>query len=118
MKSVYYYTGNISDRLDMILSAGADAVSFEESKKNFMIDVKELSEYVRGRCVILGNLDATSFLRDCSEEQLKTEIARQIKAGRKNGSRFIMSMGSPVTPGTSVDKVRLYCDLVHELGSV
>jgi hypothetical protein len=116
MKSVYYYTGNISDRLDMILSIGADAVSFEESKKNFKIDIEELAEYINGRCVLFGNLDATGFLRDCSEEELKSEIARQISAGRKNKSRFVMSMGSPVTPGTSVDKVKLYCDAAHELG--
>jgi hypothetical protein len=27
-----------------------------------------------------------------------------------------MSIGSPVTPGTPVERVRLYRDLVHELG--
>jgi len=117
MKSVYYFCGDISGKLDLILSAGADAVSFEESKKNFRIDIGELAEYIRGRCVIFGNLDATSFLPNCSEEQLKHEIVRQIKAGRKNKGRFVMSTGSPVTPGTPVEKVRLYCDLVHELGS-
>jgi len=29
-----------------------------------------------------------------------------------------MSIGSPVTPGTSVERVRLYCELVRELGQV
>ena len=116
MKSIYYFCGNISGKLDLILSAGADAVSFEESKKNFRIDIGELAEYIRGRCVLFGNLDATSFLQDCSEEQLKREIARQIKAGRVNKSRFVMSMGSPVTPGTPAEKVRLYCDLAHDMG--
>ena len=51
-------------------------------------------------------------------EQLRAEIARQIAAGRRNGSRFIMSLGSPVTPRTPVDRVRLYCDLARELGSL
>ena len=38
------------------------------------------------------------------------------RAGRKNGGRFVMSLGSPVTPETPVARVRLYTDLVHELG--
>jgi len=57
------------------------------------------------------------LLPRASEEELRAEITRQIAAGRRNGSRFIMSLGSPVTPGTSVEKVRLYCDLVHDLGT-
>ncbi|MHB1357731.1 MAG: uroporphyrinogen decarboxylase family protein [Anaerolineae bacterium] len=116
MKSVYYYCGNPARKLDLILSVGADAISLEEGKKDFEIDIEDIVEVVQGRCTVLGNLDATSFLPDCSEDELRVEVARQIAAGRRNNSRFIMSMGSPVTPTTSVQKVRLYCDLVHELG--
>ncbi len=56
------------------------------------------------------------MLQDGDEESLRAEIARQIAAGRRNGSRFVMSLGSPVTPGTPSSRVRLYCDLAHELG--
>ena len=117
MKSIYYYCGNPFDRLELILAAGADAVSFEESKKNFKIDIEDIIGAVNGRCTVLGNLDATFFLPVCAESELKAEIKRQIGAGRKNKSRFIMSLGSPVTPGTPAAKVRLYCDLARELGS-
>ena len=72
-------------------------------------------EAVDGRQVVLGNLDALGLLETGSEADLRTEIERQLAAGRKNGSRFIMSLGSPVTPGTQVERVRLYCDLVHQL---
>jgi uroporphyrinogen-III decarboxylase len=116
MKSIYYYCGDPARKLDLILSVGADAIAFEEGKKNFEIDIEDIVDAVQGRCTVLGNLDATSFLPDCSEDELKMEITRQIAAGRKNKSRFIMSMGSPVTPTTSAAKVRLYCDMVHELG--
>lgn len=116
LKSVYYYTGNPSDRMDLILSVGADAIAFEESKKNFKIDIEDIVEVVQGRCTVLGNLDATFFLPDCTEDDLKKEISRQIAVGRKNKSKFIMSIGSPVTPSTSVKKVRLYCDLAREIG--
>ena len=117
MWSIYYYCGGPEDRLDPILEVGADALSFEESKKNFSIDIEEIAEIVNGRCVLLGNLDAIGILQDGTEDALKTEIKRQLMAGRRNKSRFIMSTGSPPTPGTPVERVRLYHDLVHELGS-
>ena len=72
---------------------------------------------VQGRCALLGNLDAMGVLERATEDELRDEIRRQLSAGRRNGARFIMSLGSPVTPGTSVRRVRLYCDLVRELGN-
>jgi hypothetical protein len=116
MSAIYYYCGNPNDRLDLLLSAGADALALEESKKGFTIDIAEIAERVEGRCALLGNLDAIHLLEHGTEANLRAEIARQIAAGRRNGSRFIMSIGSPVTPGTPVERVRLYCALVHELG--
>jgi hypothetical protein len=117
LKSIYYYCGHPWDRWEHIVSMGADALSFEEGKKGFEIDIERLAEAVDRRAVLLGNLDAVGVLQDGSEEELRAEIARQIAAGRRNGSRFIASLGSPVTPGTPVDRVRLYCDLAHELGA-
>lgn len=116
LKSIYYYTGNPAKKMDYIVSVGSDALAFEESKKNFIIDIEDIVEVINKRCTILGNLDSISILQDGTEEQLRAEISRQIAAGRRNGSRFIMSLGSPITPITPVERVRLYCDLVHELG--
>ena len=116
MKSVYYHTGDPAGKLKQILEIGADAVSFEESKKYFTINIEDIVDEVQGRCTVLGNLNATAFLPVCTTDELRTEISRMIIAGRKNKNRFIVSMGSPVTPGTSVEKVRLYCDFVHEIG--
>ena len=117
MFSIYYYCGDPGGKWDSLLAAGADALSFEESKKGFTIDIEDVVERVAGRCTVLGNLDAIGVLQDGSEEELKAEIRRQIRAGRRNGSRFVMSLGSPVTPSTPVSRVRRYCDLVHELGA-
>jgi uroporphyrinogen-III decarboxylase len=71
---------------------------------------------VDGRCALLGNLDAMGLLEHGSEQDLRAELRRQARAGRRNGSRFIFSLGSPVTPGTSMARVRLYTDLAHEEG--
>jgi uroporphyrinogen decarboxylase len=115
IKSIYSFSGNPAGKLDAILSIGADALAFEESKKGFVVDIKELAEYIDGRCTLFGNLDAMGALQDGSETQLRNAIAEQIAAGRKNRNRFVVSLGSPVTPATPVERVQLYCDLVHEM---
>ena len=116
MKSIYYYCGDPADRWEHLLSLDMDALALEESKKGFTIDIEDVVERTAGQCTVLGNLDAIGVLQNASEEELRAEVARQIAAGRKTGGRFIMSLGSPVTPGTPVERVRLYCELVHELG--
>jgi len=115
MKSIYYYCGSPEDRWEHLLSVGADALALEEGKKGFIVDIEEAAERAAGRCVLLGNLDAMGLLEKATEAELRAEIARQLRAGRRNRSRFIMSLGSPVTPATPVSRVRLYCSLVHSL---
>lgn len=114
--TILYYCGNPLDRLELLLESGADALAFEENKKGFSIDIDKLSEQINGRATLLGNLDAINILEKGSEELLRLEIERQISAGRKNKDRFIMSLGSPVTPGTTPERVKLYCELGRELG--
>jgi len=117
MKSIYYYCGDPASRWRHILSLGMDALSLEEGKKGFDIGIQEVVDRVAGGCVVLGNLDAVGVLENGTDEQLRSEIGRQIAAGRNNGGRFIMSLGSPVTPATPVERVGLYCRLARELGS-
>ncbi len=117
MKSIYYYCGSPADRWDLLLSTGADALSLEESKKGFTIDMEEVVSRAAGRCAVLGNLDAIHLLPSASEDDLRAEIARQLLAGRRNAGRFLMSIGSPVTPGTPVARVRRYCEMVRELSA-
>lgn len=124
LHSIYYFCGNPSGKWGLLLDAGADALSLEESKKGFTIDIEAVAERVDGRCALLGNLDAIGVLQPAagtrawggSEAQLRAEIARQIAAGERNRGRFVLSTGSPVTPETPVERVRLYCDLTRELG--
>lgn len=115
LKSIYYYTGNPARKLELIIGSGADAIAFEESKKGFDTDMIEIADAVKGRSALLGNIDSISVMQDGSDDELKAEILRQLDSAKMNKNRFVMSIGSPLTPSTSVDKVRLYCDLVHGL---
>lgn len=115
MQSIYYYCGDPRDRWDLLYAVGADALSLEESKKGFTVEIEEAVERAVGRGALFGNLDAIGVLQDGNEEELRREVARQLAAGRRHQGRFVMSLGSPVTPGTSVDRVRRYAEIVHEL---
>jgi hypothetical protein len=115
MKSVYYFCGNPGARWDLLMDAGADALSLEEGKKGFSIDIEEVAEIIDGRMTLLGNIDVVDVLERGSEDQLRNEILRQVEGGRRNKRRFIVSLGSPVTPATPLSRVRRYCDIVHEL---
>jgi len=115
MMSMYYFCGNPWPVMDLILATGADALSLEESKKGFSIDIDDVVARVKGRMTVLGNLDAIEILEQGSRDRLRHEVARQLDAGRGNGGRFIMSTGSPVTPGTTIERLHEYISLVHEL---
>lgn len=113
MLSVHYYCGRPDDRWDLLLDTGADALSLEESKKTFDIDIMAVAERVDGRMALLGNLDAIGVLEQGSDAALQAEVARQLAAGRRNKNRFVASLGSPVTPGTPLARVRRFTDLGH-----
>jgi hypothetical protein len=115
MKSIYYYTGNPAGKWDIIMSLGMDALGMEESKKGFRTEIEEIVDRVAGRCAVLGNLDAFGILQDGGETDLRAAIQRQLDAGRATRGRFIMSLGSPVTPATPISRVRQYGHLVREL---
>ena len=116
MLSVHYYCGRPGDRWDFLLDTGADALALEEGKKGFEVDMPRVAELVDGRMALLGNIDAISVMQDGSRKSLEAEIARQCAAGKRNARRFVMSIGSPVTPGTPLSRVREYCDFVHAIG--
>jgi len=115
MKSIYYFCGNPWPVMDLLLETGADALALEESKKGFSIDIGDVVARAQGRMTVLGNLDAIDLLEHGSLEELRREVARQLDAGRRNNGRFIMSTGSPVTPGTTIQRLHEYISLVREL---
>ena len=114
LKSVYYFCGNPGGKWDLIFRTGADALSLEESKKGFTIDLEEVVRKNGGRNVLLGNLDAVSVLQNAPGNILEAEISRQIHLGRRNGGRFILSLGSPVTPGTPLKRVQTYVRMARK----
>ncbi len=117
MLSALYYCGKPDDRWDMLLDTGADALALEESKKHFHIDITDVADLVGGRMALFGNVDAIGLMERGSDAELEAEIARQSEAGIRNRRRFVMCVGSPITPRTPLSRVRAYCDMAHRWGT-
>jgi len=113
LKSIHYMCGDLKDRLEDMVSSGPDCISLEESKKNFTIDLQWVDQVVDGRACILGNLDAVNILQNGTDRELEKEIKRQVTIGMKHG-KFIMSLGSPVTPQTNINRVKKYISLTRK----
>ncbi|MFQ6039836.1 MAG: uroporphyrinogen decarboxylase family protein [Candidatus Poribacteria bacterium] len=114
MKSIYYFCGGVSDRLEDLVQMNPTCISLEESKKNFVIEIDEVDKIIAGRACLFGNVDAIGVLQNGSREIMATEIERQIEVARRSG-RFVMSLGSPVTPLTPTAKVREFVDLTRDI---
>lgn len=113
MKSIYYFCGDVSDRLEDLTQMNPTCISLEESKKNFVIEIDEVDNIIAGRSCLFGNVDAIGILQNGSREVMAAEIERQLEIGRRSG-RFVMSLGSPVTPLTPTAKVREFVELTRE----
>jgi len=109
-KAIIIYFGGISDRLDQIVSIGADGLSMETSMKNYTNDIDEMAGKIGDRITLFGNIDPVGVLQNGSDKQLEIEISRQAKAGKKCRG-FILCTGSPITPFTSLSRVQKFIEL-------
>jgi len=71
---------------------------------------------VAGRCCVFGNLDAVHTLRRGTTEAVCAALSQQLDAGRR-ARRFVVSLGSPVTPDTPLSRVRDYLTWARALAS-
>ena len=116
MKAILIYFGGIADRVEDIVSTGADGLLMETSMKGYVNDLESIAAQVNDRMLLFGNLDPVADLELASDEQLVTRMAAQITVGKRIG-RFVVSTGSPLTPDTSLARMQTYVRLGHELSA-
>lgn len=104
MKAILIYFGGVDDRLDQILSTGPDGLIIEARMKNFTNDVAAAAKKSKGKCVIFGNLNPTDVERQ-PLDWLEAEVRRQA-ASVTPYAPYVASTGSPLTPGTSLQRMR------------
>ena len=59
---------------------------------------------------LFSNVDPVAVLQNGTDADLAAEIRRQVDAGRR-ARGFILSTGSPITPGTPLARVRRFFEL-------
>jgi uroporphyrinogen-III decarboxylase len=114
MKAILIYFGGVADRLEQIVSTGADGLSVETTMKNYVNDIQDISRKIGGRISLFGNIDPVGVLQKGSDQELKLEIQRQAQAAQ-TARGFIMCTGSPITPATPLARVRLFIDLARKI---
>lgn len=109
-KAILIYFGGVMDRLEQIVSTGADGLSVEASMKNYTNDIERIAETIGKRIALFGNIDPIGVLQNGSNEDLAREVKRQAEAGKKCRG-FIMCTGSPLTPSTPLSRVQKFLEL-------
>jgi uroporphyrinogen-III decarboxylase len=103
-RTVFYFCGSIADRLDRIAALEADALAFEESKKDWTVDIAAIRKELGPERCLFGNMDVV-LLRDGSPDAVNREVQRQIESAGPGA--FVVSLGSPVTLDTPPGQVDL-----------
>jgi uroporphyrinogen decarboxylase len=113
-KVILIYFGGVMDRLEQIVSTGADGLSVETSMKGYVNDIGAIAEQIGSRVTLFGNIDPIGVLEKGTDEQLESEMRRQARAGRK-ARGFIHCTGSPITPGAPLARVQRFIELGKEI---
>ena len=111
---VVVYFGAVMDRLDQIASLGADALAVEASMKGYVNDLGAIADRVGDRLALFGNVNPYDHLECASDEDLERIVREQAAAGQK-AKGYIAATGSPITVGTSLERVRRFIDLAHSM---
>lgn len=105
-RTVLYFSGNLMPLLPYLKELPFTALACEENRKEYGIDLAEVRRALPDK-VLLGNVDA-AWLERATDQEVVEEVRRQIRIA--GPERFLLSVGSPFTPGTSLARVRFFCE--------
>jgi|GEM_PF-2235234 len=106
---VYYPMGNATPHLEPMRDLDWDALSLEESRRNYTIDIKHVREVMGPDRVLFGNVP-TDMIEHGTKEDLLKEARYQIEQAAEHGN-FILSCGTPIAPGTPAERVKFFCEV-------
>ena len=110
--TAYYVCGNPMPLISRILQFECDAVAFEESKKNFSIEIEDVVKQAGKEKCVFGNIDAPYYGLQANADEIRTEVERQIRAGR--GARgFVVSIGSPYPLDSRLKNIDMIVAAAH-----
>ncbi len=103
--------GEMSDRLDLISTTGAHCISLDA-----MVDLKAARETFRGRCVLAGNVSATSVLMSGSPEAVKDAVINCIALAGSDGGYMAMP-ACDLPHMVPIDNVKTFLETAKRYGT-
>ncbi len=113
--TVYYLCGNPVPLIPKLTQLSCDALAFEESKKNLVLEIEDIVKWVGKQKCIFGNIDAVHFGLYADPAQVRVEVKRQIRAGLK-AKGFVVSIGSPWPVETPLENINALVVAAHAHG--
>jgi len=110
---IFHFTGEVIPRMKYIRKLKPRVFGIEEPKKGYDLDIGRIRKEIGQEVCLLGNMDVM-LVEKGSKDEWVFEIKRQIRdAGSKN---FIVSCGSPITPDTSLARLKDFIEAVKFVG--
>ena len=106
---VYYPMGNATPHLEVMKDLDWDALSLEESRRDYVIDMKQVREVMGPDRVLFGNV-AADMIEHGTDDDLIEEARYQVTHAAEHGN-FILSCGTPVVPGVKAERMKFFCRL-------
>lgn len=114
-KAIVIYYGGVMDRLEQIVSTGADGLVVEASMKGYRNDIEAIVDAIGDRMTLFANINPVDMIQGASDEVLRAEIVRQAVAGRR-ARGFILGPAHPLTPSTSIPRIRSFIAMCRQVG--
>jgi uroporphyrinogen decarboxylase len=103
--------GVIEPIMEDIASVGAIALSMDEPSS-----LEKMFEASEGRMVVIGNVATNTFV-DGTPEDMEREVKRCMDQAKEKPG-FILASGCEISPRADMDKIRHFCALALELGTL
>jgi len=97
------FTVNVMPYVENIGKLPICGLMVDESRKEYVIDVVEITKKIGDRVCVFGNMDSQNILLFGKPEDIRKEVDRQ-KEAKKYGN-FIFNTGSPLIPGTPRENI-------------
>ena len=109
MKAFAIYFGGIADRIEQVVSTGADALIMECSMKGYVNDYGQIAGIVGDRLCVCANINPVTEFNVAGDDAFR-EIVEGYAAQAKKHKKYIISAGSPVTPETPLKRILLFIE--------
>ena len=93
--------------LPKVIESGAEIYHFGAP-----MDLPAALQQVKGKVILCGNLDPTHIVHDGTPETIRAEAMRLLQAAAGNPA-FVLSSGCDLPPGTRLENVEVFYQVVH-----